>query len=145
MIIPTILVSGPLSRPEVHLLHSLFSLPPPHRVEGGYIFTSVCLFVTCKIEDFLKNIGQSILLFCLFVCVFVCQSPTGYNFKPIFTKLHHMVEFEISKKPIVLRSKVQHRPKVNNFGAISKILNFHPIDLKFEQGFHISSLNTTTN
>ena len=41
--------------------------------------------------------------------------------------------------------KGQHRPKVNNFGEISKFLNFHPIDLKFEEHFHISSLNSTTN
>ena len=50
---------------------------------------------------FCKYIGQSILLFCLSVC----QSPTGHNFKPIFTKLHHMVEFVIRKKPIVFEVK----------------------------------------
>ena len=39
----------------------------------------------------------------------------------------------------------QHRPKANNFGDISKILNFHPIDLKCEDHLHIRSLNSTTN
>ena len=76
--------------------------------------------------------------------LFVCLSPAGYNFKPISTKLHHMVEFVISKKPIafeVKTSKRQHRPKVNNWGEISKILNFHPIDLKFEEYLYIWSLN----
>ena len=29
--------------------------------------------------------------------------------------------------------KGQHRPKVNNLVGVSKILNFHPIDLKFEE------------
>ena len=55
----------------------------------------------------------------------VCLSPTGHNFKPIVTKLHHIGEFVIRRKPIVFevkRSKGQHWPKVNNFGEISKIL-----------------------
>ena len=51
---------------------------------------------------------------------FVCLSPPDHKFKPIFTKLHHMVEFVTRKKPIVLRSKGQHWPKVNNWGGISK-------------------------
>ena len=29
---------------------------------------------------------------CVFVCLSVCQSPAGLNFKPIFTKLHQMVD-----------------------------------------------------
>ena len=63
---------------------------------------------------FFKYIGQSILLFCLFVC----QSPTGHNFKLIFTKLHHLVGIVMRKKTVVVevkRSKDQHRPKVNKF------------------------------
>ena len=36
-------------------------------------------------------------------------------------------------------------PKVNNLGGISKILNFHPIDLKFEKDIYFRSLNLTTN
>ena len=35
--------------------------------------------------------------------------------------------------------------KVNMLSAVSKILNFHPIDLKFEEGFQIRSLNSSTN
>ena len=93
----------------------------------------VCLFVYyLQNRRFFKYICQSILLFCLFF--FVCQSPTGHNFKPIFTKLHHMVEYVIRKKTIVFevkRSKAQHRSKVNNLGEISKILKLHPIHLKF--------------
>ena len=37
---------------------------------------------------------------CFFIRLLVCQSPTGHSSKPIFTKLHHMVEFVTSKKPI---------------------------------------------
>ena len=53
-------------------------------------------------------------------------------------ELHHIIEFVIRKKSIVFevkRSKGQHKQKVNNLGGISKILNFHPIDLKFEEDF----------
>ena len=41
--------------------------------EGGYVFTPLWLFVTCKIEDF-----SSILVrrFCYSVCLFVCMSIT---------------------------------------------------------------------
>ena len=56
-----------------------------------------------------------------------------------------MVEFVIRKKPIVFevkRSKDQHRLKVNNLGEISKILNFHPIDLKFEEDLYFRSRNS---
>ena len=59
-----------------------------------------------------------------------------------------MVEFVIRKKSTVFEvkmSKGQHRPNVNNFGEISKILNFHPIDLKFEEDIYVGSLNSTTN
>ena len=38
-------------------------------------------------------------------CYSVCLSPSGHNFQPIFTKLHHMVEFVIRKKPIVFEVK----------------------------------------
>ena len=60
------------------------------------------VFVTCKIEDFSKYIGQKILL----VCLSVCQSPTGHNLKTIFTELHQAVEVFSTEKPIDLRSKV---------------------------------------
>ena len=36
----------------------------------------------------------------------------------------------------------QHRTKVNNKGGISKILNFHPIDWKFEEELYIWSMNS---
>ena len=32
-----------------------------------------------------------------------------------------------------------------SIGLISKIVNFHPIDLKFEEDLDIKSLNSTTN
>jgi len=42
-----------------------------------------------------------------FVCfLFERQSPTGHNFKRIFTKLHHLLEFVIGKKPIVWGQKI---------------------------------------
>ena len=50
-----------------------------------------------------------------------------------------MVEFVIRKEPFVFEvksSKGQHRSKVNNLGEISKFLNFHPIDLKFEDDIY---------
>ena len=49
---------------------------------------------------------------------------------------------------LFLRSKGQHGPKgqhgVNNLGGISKILNFHPIDLKFEEDLYFTSLNSSS-
>ena len=42
-------------------------------------------------------------------------------------------------------SKGQHRPKVNNFGWIPKIVNFHSIDLKFEEELQIWVFNSTNN
>ena len=114
-----------------------------------YFCLFVCLFVTCKIEDFSSIlVSRFCYSACLSVCLSICLSPTGHNFKLIFTKLHHMVEFVIRKKPIVFefkRSKGQHRPKGNKLAKISKILNFHPIDLKFEQDLYFRSLNSTTN
>ena len=44
--------------------------------------------------------------------------------------------------PIIFNVKIGQ--KVNNLGEVSKILNFHPIDLKFEEELHIWSLNSTT-
>ena len=40
--------------------------------------------------------------------------------------------------------KGQHRPKFNNYAGISKILNFHASDFKFEEDLHISLLNSTS-
>ena len=53
-----------------------------------------------------------------------------------------MVEFVIWKKQIVFEVKRSARPKVNNFGGISKILNFHQNDLKFEEDLYFRSLNS---
>ena len=47
----------------------------------------------------------------LSVCLFVCLSPTGHNFKQIFTKLHHMLEFVKRKKPIVFEVKRSTKAK----------------------------------
>ena len=41
--------------------------------------------------------------------------------------------------------KGQHRPKVNDLGAISKIVTFHLINLKFEEDLYFGSLNSTAN
>ena len=38
-----------------------------------------------------------------------------------------------------------HWPKVSNQIVVSKILTFHPTNLKFEEDFHIRSLNSTVN
>ena len=66
-------------------------LHPPPKVEGRYDFVCLCYLQNRR---FFKYIDQSILLFRLFVC----QSTTDHNFKPIFMKLDHMVEFVISEK-----------------------------------------------
>ena len=55
-----------------------------------------------------------------------------------------MVEFVIREKPIVFSSKGQHRPKVNNYGGISKNLNSNPIHFKFEEDLYFRSLNSTS-
>ena len=85
----------------------------------------------------------------LSVCLSVFLLPTGHNFKPIFTKLHYMVEFVTSNKPIVFEvnidQKVNTVPRSTTKVVFLKILNFHPIDLKFEEDLHIRSLNSTTN
>jgi len=36
-------------------------------------------------------------------------------------------------------------PTEVNIGQISKIVNFYPIDLKFEEDLHFRSLNSTSN
>ena len=95
-------------------------------------------------EDFFQRIGWSCALFYLSVHLFVCQLPTNHNFKPIFTKLHQMVEFVINKKPLDFEVKRSTQAK-DQLLSISKIVNFHLNDLKFEHDFHIGSLNSTTN
>ena len=120
----------------------------------------------------------------------VCLSPTGHNFKLIFTKLHHMVELVIRKKAIVFEVNMDQKVNIgqrsttkvvflkspifirltwnlkrsyfsgqwiepaNYFwglklkrpaeASISKIDNFHPIDLKFEDDSHFRSMNSTS-
>ena len=109
--------------------------------ERGCVFTLFCLFVTCKIKDFSSILVRRF-------CYSVCLSHTGHNFKPIFMKLHHMVEFVspfLQESLLFLRSKGQHRLKVNNLSGISKILNFHPTDVKFEEDIYFRSLTSTTN
>ena len=48
----------------------------------------------CEYPDLLE------IIFLLFCCLFVCNSPTGHNIKPIFTKLHQAVEVVSAEKPI---------------------------------------------
>ena len=52
-------------------------------------------------QRFFKYIGQSILLFCLSVCL----SPTGHNSKPIVMKLYQVVEVVSTEKPIYFEVK----------------------------------------
>ena len=40
------------------------------------------------------------LLYCLFVCLSVCQSPPGHNAKPIVMKLYQDGEVVSTEKPI---------------------------------------------
>jgi len=56
---------------------------------------SVCLFVCLFVYLFV----------CLSVCLSVCLTLAGHNFKPIFTKLHHVEEFVKRNKPIVFEVK----------------------------------------
>ena len=63
--------------------------------KGDDVFTPLCLFVTCKIEDF-----SSLLVSRFCYSVFVCQLLPGHNFKPIFTKLYEVVEVVSTEKPI---------------------------------------------
>ena len=92
----------------IHMYIHANYVPLPPKVKEVMFCTPLCLFVTCKIEDF-----SSILVrrFCYSVCLSVCLSPTGHNFKLIFTKLHHMVEFVIRKKPIVFDVKRSTKAK----------------------------------
>ena len=53
-------------------------------------------------------------------------------------------EPEIASPSGVILTRLLARKK-KKMARISKIDNFHPIDLKFEQDFHIGSLNKTTN
>ena len=60
-----------------------------------------------------------------------------------------MVEFIIRKKPIVFEVNMdgpngQNRPKVDKLGDFSKILNFHPINLKFEEDLYFRLMNSTS-
>ena len=68
----------------------------------GIAFGSICLLLA-KLKIF--QVYWSVDFVILSVCLSVCLSPTGHNFKPIFTKLQHMVEFVIRKKPIVFEVK----------------------------------------
>ena len=103
---------------KYHTLHDVF-------------FLLVCSFLA-KSKIFLFSWSVN------FVVLSVCLLPTGHNFKPIFTKLHHLVEFVIRKKPVVFEVKRSTWPN-------SKIVNFHPIHLMFEEDLHYRSLNSTTN
>ena len=64
--------------------------------------------------------------------------PTGHNSKLIVMKLYQDVEVVSTEKPIDFDVK-------GHLSQISKIVIFHPIDLKFEQDLHIASLDWKTN
>ena len=110
-------------------------------MDAGYVFTPICYLQNRK---FLKYVGQSILVFCLSGCLSVCcvcQSPTCHNFKSIFTKLQQDVEVVSTEKPIDLEVKGER----SSWGQISKIIIFHPIDLKIKQHLHRTLLSWETN
>ena len=57
-----------------------------------------------------------------------------------------MAEFVIRKKTIVFEVNIDQKVNIgqrSTTGEISKILNFHPIDLKFEEDLYFTSLNST--
>ena len=99
-----------LTHSILHYTNSLFctshsarskSLSPPPKVKEVVFSPLFCLFITYKIEHFSSILVRPFCYsFCLSVCLSVCFSPAGHNFKPIFTKLHHMEQFVIMKKPI---------------------------------------------
>ena len=64
------------------------------------------------------------------------QFSSDWNLKRIFISAHWI------QPPII--SQVNRGQKINT-GRISKIVNFHMIDLKFGEDLHIWSLNSTTN
>ena len=114
---------------------------PWQPLEKGGNFASIVLCTTsfsCYLQNrrFLKYIGQSILLFCLSVCLSIaCRSQFQ-------TDLH-----EASPPGRVCHKQEVYcfwGQKVNNWYEISKILNFQPIDLKFEEDLYFRSLNSTS-
>ena len=66
--------------------------------EGGH--TLFCTPVCTPAKSKIRKYGMLLGPLCDSVCLFGCQSPTGHNFKPIFTELHKMVELVVSKEPI---------------------------------------------
>ena len=62
--------------------------------------------------------------------------PLIWNLKRIYISGHWI------QSPIILEVHIGQKV---NIGRISKIVNFHPIAVKFEEEFHIWSLNWTTN
>ena len=88
------------------------------------------------------NIGQrsTTNVGCLKCLIFI---PLIWNFKSIYISRHWIQPDNYFWEQLWRKGK--NRPKVNNYGGISKILNFQPIDLIFEEDLHISSLNSTTN
>jgi len=95
-------------------LHEMENLMYPWQpLEGGVDFASIMLCMTSfsrlllsyENRTLFKFIGWSCALFCPSVCLFECQSPTSHNFKLIFTKFHHVVEFVIIRKIIVFDIK----------------------------------------
>jgi len=68
-------------------------------------FVSIVLCTTssnCYFQNrrLFKYIGESIFLFCLAVCLSVCLFllPTGHKLKPMFTKLHQLIEVVSTEK-----------------------------------------------
>ena len=63
------------------------------------------------------------------------------NLKRIYIRGHWI------QPPIIFEVKINQKVNIDqkDIGRIYKILNFHLIVLKFEEDFHIRSLNSTTN
>ena len=71
---------------------------PWQPLERGVDFASIVFCMTSLLGEkkiFAKYVDQ------LFVCLFVCQSPTGHNSKPIVMKLYQVVEVVSTEKAIV--------------------------------------------
>ena len=67
-------------------------------------FNSTTIFEV-KFVLWILQVSCSARRLILSVRLSVCLLPAGHNFRPIFTKLHHTVEFVIRKKLILFEVK----------------------------------------
>ena len=98
----------------------MYSFASPHAL---YWRISLVCFYISKIEAFSSILVRRF-------CYSVCLSPTGHNSKLIVMKLSQVVE-------VVSTEVYWFWGQKSTWGQISKIVIFHPIDLKFEQDLYI--------